>query len=149
MRRHSDESHRKAQSKDGSYRGRALGRVNVGVCSKPTRVPKMRRDDGVALSYNARLTFAARCNRNNGLGRWQVLCVATVFGMPAEDAAMKKQRDTITATWRSRTPNPLARDTDNYEAVLSFYEEVRQALAAAQPAESPAPITQHSSTAAR
>ena len=56
-----------------------------------------------------------------------------------------KQRDTVIANWRSRTSDYLARDTDIFEAVLSFYEEVR--LAAAQPAESPPPIKQHSSTA--
>jgi hypothetical protein len=55
-----------------------------------------------------------------------------------------KQRDTVIAHWRSRGPERLARDTHLYEAVLSFYEEVRQALAAAQPAESPAPVEQHS-----
>jgi hypothetical protein len=62
---------------------------------------------------------------------------------------MKKQQEPIIANWRSRTPHRLARDTDLYEAVQSFYEEVRQALAAAQPAESLAPIEQHSSTAGR
>jgi hypothetical protein len=66
--------------------------------------------------------------------------------MPAEDAAMEKHRDTITANWRSR-PKHLARDTDIYEAVLSFYEEVRQTLATAQPAESPPLIDQRSSIA--
>jgi hypothetical protein len=60
---------------------------------------------------------------------------------------MKKQRDTVIANWRSRTSAHIARDTDTYEAVLSFYEEVRLALAAAQPAELPARIKQHSSTA--
>lgn len=60
---------------------------------------------------------------------------------------MKKQRDTVIANWRSRTPDHMARSTDAYEAVLSFYEEVRLALAAAGPAESPAPIKRHSSTA--
>ena len=60
---------------------------------------------------------------------------------------MKKQRDTIIANWRSRTPGRLARDSKIYETVLSFYEEVRLALAAVPPAESRAPIEQHSSKA--
>lgn len=62
---------------------------------------------------------------------------------------MKKQRDTVTAHWRSRTSGHPARDADIYATVLSFYEEVRHALAAAQPTKSLATIEQHSSTAGR
>jgi len=101
----------------------------------------------VAESYNTCFQLAARRNKNNGLGRWQVLCVGAILERQPRTVAMKQQHETIIANWRSRTRARLARDTDFYEAVLSFYEEVGQAVAAAQPAESPAPIEQHSSPA--